>query len=104
MFHGWLEAQGMSTTLNAIGETDVRGFILHVQARPGLKGVISPNTVKNRVRALRVLRLVEPQGIHRGSRAQGPQASQDGDWSGTRLAKITLAIEMCRRSAIMGHF
>lgn len=53
MFHGWLEEQGMSTILNTIGEMEVRGFILHVQSRPGLKGAISPNTVNNRVRALR---------------------------------------------------
>lgn len=42
MLQGWLEGQGMSTTLNAIGEMDVREVILHVQSRPGLKGVISP--------------------------------------------------------------
>ena len=53
MIYGWLEAQGMSTILNTIGEMEVRGFILHVQSRPGLKGVVSPNTVNNRVRALR---------------------------------------------------
>jgi len=53
MFYGWLESQGMSTILNTIGEMEVRGFILHVQSRPGLKGVVSPNTVNNRVRALR---------------------------------------------------
>ena len=52
MIYGWLEAQGMSTILNTIGEMEVRGFILHVQSRPGLKGVVSPNTVNNRVRAL----------------------------------------------------
>ena len=53
MLQGWLESQGMSTILNSIGEMEVRGFILHVQARPGHKGVVSPNTVNNRVRALR---------------------------------------------------
>ena len=53
MFYGWLESQGMSTILNTIGEMEVRGFILHVQSRPGLKGLVSPNTVNNRVRALR---------------------------------------------------
>ena len=54
MLQGWLESQGMSTILSAIGESEIRGFILHVQARPCLKGgVVSPNTVNNRVRALR---------------------------------------------------
>jgi hypothetical protein len=38
MFHGWLESQGVSTILNTIGEMEVRGFILHIQSRPSIKG------------------------------------------------------------------
>ena len=54
MLHGCLESQGMSTILSSIGEPEIRGFILHVQSRPCLKGgVVSPNTVNNRVRTLR---------------------------------------------------
>ena len=53
MFHGLPEEQGMSSILNTIGEMAIRSFILHVQLRPGLKSLISPNTVNNRVRALR---------------------------------------------------
>jgi len=60
MLQGWLESQGMSTILNAICEPEIRGFILYVQSRPGLKGMVSPNTVNNRVRALRAFFACSP--------------------------------------------
>ena len=53
MLKEWLQSQGMSTSLEAIGEMEVRQFILYVQSRPGLKGEVSTHTVNNRVRALR---------------------------------------------------
>lgn len=53
MFLLWLRDQGIPTTLNSIGEAEVRQFILYIQGRPGLRGQISTHTVNKRVRALR---------------------------------------------------
>ena len=49
----WLQSQNMSTSLKAIGEMEIRQFILYVQSRPGLKGEVSTHTANDRVRALR---------------------------------------------------
>ena len=49
----WLVSEGRSTHLDAIGEDEIRLFILHLQQRPGLWGTASSHTVNNRVRALR---------------------------------------------------
>ena len=53
LFMAWLRAGGMSTCIDDLGEDEVRGFILHLQGRPGLWGQASSHTVNNRVRALR---------------------------------------------------
>ena len=53
LFMSWLRAEGMSTSLDDLGEDEVRCFILHLQGRPGLWGQASSHTVNNRVRALR---------------------------------------------------
>ena len=53
LFMSWLRAEGMSTSLDDLGEDEVRRFILHLQGRPGLWGQASSHTVNNRVRALR---------------------------------------------------
>ena len=53
LFQAWLEQEGMSTCLDDLGEDEMRLFILHLKARPGLKGPASSHTVNNRVRALR---------------------------------------------------
>ena len=53
LFQDWLEAENMSTCLDDLGEDEMRLFILHLKARPGLTGAASSHTVNNRVRALR---------------------------------------------------
>ena len=53
LFQAWLAEQGMSTCLDDLGEDEMRLFILHLKARPSLKGPASSHTVNNRVRALR---------------------------------------------------
>ena len=53
LFQDWLEQENMSTCLDDLGEDEMRLFILHLKARPGLKGAASSHTVNNRVRALR---------------------------------------------------
>ena len=53
LFLDWLQAEGMSTFLDDVGEDEARLFILHLQGRDGLWGVASSHTVNNRVRALR---------------------------------------------------
>ncbi len=40
MIYGWLEAQGMSTILNTIGEMDLMGSILPVHSRPSPTGMV----------------------------------------------------------------
>ena len=50
IFAAWLAEEGMSNCLDDIGEDEVRLFILHLKARPGLRGPASSHTVKNRVR------------------------------------------------------
>ena len=47
MLKEWLQSQNMSTNLKAIGEMEVRHFILYVQSRPGLKGEVSTHTVNS---------------------------------------------------------
>ena len=53
IFQDWLQAEGMSTCLDDLGEEEARHFIIQLQSRPGVKGPASSNTVNNRVRALR---------------------------------------------------
>ena len=53
LFRNWLVEEDMSTTLNALGEDEVRQFILYIQGRKGLWGKTSSHTLNNRVRALR---------------------------------------------------
>ncbi|MBI4310140.1 MAG: tyrosine-type recombinase/integrase [Chloroflexi bacterium] len=55
MLGDWLAKEGRSTKVGAISELDQRRFILHLQARPGLRGreAASTHTVANRVRALK---------------------------------------------------
>ena len=53
LFRVWLQGEGMSTCLEDLGEDEAREFILHLQARKGLRGLASSYTVNNRVRALR---------------------------------------------------
>ena len=53
LFHGWLDGEGMSTTLQHLGEDEVRAFVLHLQGRMGLWGPVSSHTLNGRVRALR---------------------------------------------------
>ena len=49
----WLQEEGMSTLLEDLGEGEVRQFVLYFQTRKGNRGLVSSNTVNNRVRALR---------------------------------------------------
>ena len=53
LFQSWLAEQGMSTCLDDLGEDEMRLFILHLKARPGLQGPASSHTVNSRVRAMR---------------------------------------------------
>jgi integrase/recombinase XerC/integrase/recombinase XerD len=54
MFHDWLGAEGLSTTLGSVGDMAARRFILHIQEKPGLKDAkMSSHSVANRVRALK---------------------------------------------------
>ena len=53
LFLNYLKCQGMSTSLEDVGEWEVRQFILHLQEKPGLRGPTSSHTIANRVRALR---------------------------------------------------
>ena len=53
LFNHWLEAKGMSTSLEHLGEDEVREFILYLKGRKGLWGLASSHTLNNRVRALR---------------------------------------------------
>jgi len=53
VFQAWLAEEGMSTCLDNFGEDEMRLFILHLQARPGLRGPASTHTVNSRVRAMR---------------------------------------------------
>ena len=53
LFHDWLVGEGMSTSLEHLGEDEVREFILYLKKRKGLWGPVSSHTLNNRVRALR---------------------------------------------------
>ena len=53
LFHDWLVGEGMSTSLEHLGEDEVRQFILYLNGRKGLWGPVSSHTLNNRVRALR---------------------------------------------------
>ena len=53
LFQGWLEDEGIGTSLKHLGEDEVREFILYLQGRKGLWGLASSHTLNNRVRALR---------------------------------------------------
>ena len=53
LFHDWLEGEGMSTSIEHLGEDEVREFILYLKGRKGLWGPASSHTLNNRVRALR---------------------------------------------------
>ena len=53
LFQGWLGDEGIPTSLEHLGEDEVREFILYLQGRKGLWGLASSHTLNNRVRALR---------------------------------------------------
>ena len=53
IFLNWLREEGMSTRLANLGENEARHFVIHLQCRPGIKELASPDTVNSRVRALR---------------------------------------------------
>ncbi len=53
LFLQWLQSEGIPSTLDRLGEDQVRAFILHLQGRSGVRGAQSSHTVNNRVRALR---------------------------------------------------
>ena len=53
LFQCWLEDEGIPTSLEHLGEDEVREFILYLQGRKGLWGLASSHTLNNRVRALR---------------------------------------------------
>ena len=76
VFTGWLESEGTSTRLDGLGEDVARLFILHLQERGGLWGKGSSHTVNNRVRALSLLQLAVPPGLHRDPPAGAGEAPQ----------------------------
>jgi hypothetical protein len=45
LFLKWLKEKRMPTNLGAIGEMEVRQFILHLQGKPGVKGVMSTHYI-----------------------------------------------------------
>ena len=54
LFVGWLRRSGLSTSLDQIGEPEVRSFVLHLQQTPSRTGKpLSSHSISNRVRALR---------------------------------------------------
>lgn len=53
IFLRWLESEGMSTEIGAVGEVEVRSFILHLQERQVNGRPLSTHSVANRVRGLR---------------------------------------------------
>lgn len=53
LFLRWLESEGMSKEIGAVGETEVRGFILHLQERKVNGKPLSTHSIANRVRGLR---------------------------------------------------
>ena len=52
LFQQWLEGEGIATTLDRIGEAEVRAFVLNLQGRKGLWEPASSHTLNNRVRAI----------------------------------------------------
>ena len=80
LFVGWLREEGMSTSLDEIGEDEARDFILHLQERKGLWGKASSYTVNNRVRALRAFfNWLYQQGYtdtHRMEKVKPPKVRQ----------------------------
>ena len=53
IFGAWLKSEGRSTCVNDLQDPEGRAFVLHLQARPGLRGPASDATVNNRIRALK---------------------------------------------------
>ena len=54
MFYRWLKESRCPTNLGAVGDMEVRRFIIHIQEKPGIKGPkMSSHTIVNRVRALK---------------------------------------------------
>lgn len=53
LFRVWLKQNGLSTSPGSLGEMEVRQFVLHLQEKPGAKGLMSSHSIANRVRALR---------------------------------------------------
>jgi len=49
----WLDAAGYESTLGPVGEEQVREFILSLQNKRWNGHLLTPNTINNRVRALR---------------------------------------------------
>ena len=80
LFEGWLESEGLGTSLADLGPNEVRRFILHLQERPGLRGPASSHTVNNRVRALRsFFNWLYSEGYteeHRLARVRPPKAQR----------------------------
>ena len=80
LFEGWLESEGLGTSLADLWPNEVRRFILHLQERPGLRGPASSHTVNNRVRALRsFFNWLYSEGYteeHRLARVRPPKAQR----------------------------
>ena len=53
IFHDWLQAEQLSTSIDDIGPEQVRRFILYLQGRKGVQGQASTYTVNNRFRAIK---------------------------------------------------
>lgn len=79
-FQEWLKAEGMSTSVDDLGEDEVRNFVLYLQGRKGLWGLTSSHTLNSRVRALRAFfNWLHRQGyteVHRLQNMKVPKARQ----------------------------
>jgi site-specific recombinase XerD len=53
LFLRWLESEGISTLIGAVGDVEVRSFILHLQERKFNGKPLSMHSIANRVRGLR---------------------------------------------------
>ncbi|MFO7772789.1 MAG: tyrosine-type recombinase/integrase [Dehalococcoidia bacterium] len=53
LFLHWLESEGMSTEIGAVGEVEVRSFVLHLRERKVNGKPLSTHTIANRVRGLK---------------------------------------------------
>ena len=50
LFLDWLTKSGLSTSLDQIGEPEVRSFVLHLQQTPSRAGkLLSSHSISNRV-------------------------------------------------------